>query len=267
MEIQMSDPKPITSVESHDTIVALLEGEPRGRLLDVPCGRGALGIRLARMDFEVHYCDIDAGLFELKAEKLAIVNLNTDRLPYPDGHFDYITCTNGLHRLYNSKMAICEFARCLAENGKLFISYPNYASLWRRIMFLLYGSLGQGVDRPAFLQVTKDPDAHFRCALTVPQILNTLEEFGFNNTQLFKARTEKLNWIALPLGVFIKIFTYVCSNQHVIRYRLREVNSADVLFGSREVFIRASRVNSGQRKDGAQLQRRAMTRRSYDQKK
>jgi len=239
----VSDPKPIASIESHNRIIALLEDEPRGRLLDVPSGRGALGVRLARMGFDVSYCDIDPALFEVEGQEPAVVNLNIDHLPYPDGHFNYIASGNGLHRLFNIRNAVSEFSRCLAEDGKLFISIPNYASLWRRIMFLLYGSLGRGIDRPTYMQVTEDPEAHFRCALTVARILNTLEECGFHDVRLHSGKAETLNWLALPLVLPIKMMSSFTPRRAATRYRLKEMNSHHVLFGSREVLICAARFH------------------------
>jgi len=236
-----TDPKPIASLESHDMLLHLINGEQRGSVLDVPCGRGALSVRLRRMGFDVSCCDIDRGLFDLHGFVLQEADLNTDKLGYPNSTFDYIVCANGLHRLFCLDNAICEFARCLKRDGKLFISIPNYASLWRRLLFLLSGSFGTGVDRPTFTQVTNDPRAYFRRNLTLTQLDRVLKKHGFSRVDVYKSRTEKLNLLAVPLYPMVRLVSCLCPSRLRLKYNLDQANSSVVLLGSDHVYVRASR--------------------------
>lgn len=231
------NPRPIAPQASHNAVIDRLDDEKRGRILDIPCGRGALSIRLIRMGFDVHCCDIDPALFELPEKEPAVANLNCDTLPYPDGYFDYIVSINGLHRIHNLGHAISEFARCLALDGKLFISLPNYCSIWRRLMFLVYGSLGRGIDEPTFTQVTNDSEAHFRFPLTVARVVNELDNAGLGQVTTFNSGVESWNWFGFPLAVAVSAVTRLWPAKLRRAYQLRLGNGRDVILGSHNIFL------------------------------
>jgi len=233
-------PRPITFPENHDTLCSLLEGLPRGRVLDIPCGHGALSARLGKMGFHVSCCDIDAGLFELDGIDLQLADLNRDRLPYEDGTFDYIVCANGLHRLFNVDNAIREFSRCLKREGRIFISFPNYATLPRRLLFLLTGSVARGVNAPSFTQLTESAEAHFRQPLLFPQLKPPLERHGLKAIRLHRARRPRWQFLLFPLGAFIRMGTLLMPSDWARPYCVREANSREILFGSHHLYVEAS---------------------------
>ena len=232
--------QPITFPENHDTVCRLLEKLRRGHVLDVPCGHGALSLRLKKMGFELSCCDIDPGLFELHDVELRVANLNRDRLPYEDETFDYIVCVNGLHRLFNTDNAISEFARCLKKDGKMLLSFPNYATLARRIHFLFTGSIGRGINAPSFTQVTESPEAHFRQALLFPQVKFALERHGLTEIRLHRASLPRWSAVLFPLGALIKVAGLLAPNSWAHAYCLRESCSHKILFGSHHLYVEAA---------------------------
>jgi len=223
-------------------LACLIGREPVGRILDAPCGRGALSVRLQQMGFDVSCCDIDQGVFEAEGLPLTVANLNRDRLAYDDGTFDYIVCSGGLHRLCNIDYAVGEFARCLKAGGKLFISVPNYGCLWRRFLFLLLGSFGKDIDHPTFLQTTLEPEAHFRRNLTFTQLNHYLQRHGFAGVDVFNSKTETPNLLLSPLYPVIKCAALLCGPRLRAEYGAREANSRVILLGSYQVYIRACRT-------------------------
>ena len=236
------NPGPIALTENHAMLAGLIGQEPAGRILDAPCGRGGLSVRLQRMGFAVSCCDIDPGVFEAEGLPLTVANLNKDQLQYDDGAFDYIVCSGGLHRLCNLDHAIGEFARCLKPRGILFISLPNYGSLWRRLLFLLLGSFGKDIDRPTFTQTTSDAEALYRRNLTFTQLDHFLKKHGFGEIDIFKSRTEILNLLLYPLYLVIKSATLVCGSRLRAEYSVRKANSRVILLGSYQVYMRARRT-------------------------
>ena len=238
---EQTGPEPIASRESHDKLIGLVNAEPCGKVLDAMCGRGAIGARLQRLGFDVAFCDIDSGLFELDGAAVGVVDLNEGELPWPDATFDYVVCANGLHRLFNPSNALKEFHRCLKPGGKLFASIPNYASLWRRVMFLFLGSRGNGIDRATFTQVTDRPEAHFRQNLTFPAIEHHLKSQGFGNVWLFGSPMERMTLLMSPLYLLIRTGCIACPSAIKTKYSVRKANSASVLLGGSHIHICASR--------------------------
>ena len=243
--VRQTHPGPAALTESHAMLAGLIGQEPRGRILDAPCGPGALSEQLRRMGFAVSCCDIDPGVFRVEGLSLTVANLNRDQLAYDDGAFDYIVSASGLHRISNVDHAIGQFARCLKPTGKLFISLPNYASLWRRLLFLLVGSFGKDIDRPTFHQTTADDEAHFRRNLTFTQLNHYLQKHGFEKVDVFKSRTEMLNLLLLPLYGLIKVFGLLCGAKVRAEYNVGQANAGAILLGSHHIFVRACRTCAG----------------------
>src|SRR5437773_10059628 len=72
----------------------ILRAWPRGRLLDVPAGEGALALRLARLGYDVACCDLYPEIFQLDGLELRSGYL-VARLPYEDELFDAVACVEG----------------------------------------------------------------------------------------------------------------------------------------------------------------------------
>src|SRR6267378_5158078 len=74
----------------HDTVVALLASQPRGALLDVPAGEGALAARLIDAGFDVRCCDLYPEIFRLDGVDIHRGNLDAE-LPFGNHSFEYVT--------------------------------------------------------------------------------------------------------------------------------------------------------------------------------
>jgi SAM-dependent methyltransferase len=201
-------PRLLASASLHDLVIERLnavfpdEKRPVLKLLDAPCGAGAVAVRMRDMGFNVACCDIDPAHFQGKDFDLKEADLNKT-LPYSDGEFDIVVSVAGLQRLTYPAVALAEFYRVLAPGGALFLGIPNYATLRRRLSFLLFGSLGKRFDQPQYDQTVLRPEANFRFPLTFNFVNHLLLETGFKNCGNYCKPTEWRRWFFLPLALLI----------------------------------------------------------------
>src|SRR2546422_8680562 len=75
---------PLAHQAIHDTVIGILERLPRGALLDVPAGEGALGACLIEAGFEGSFCDLYPEIFRVNNREIRRGDLK-DNLPFRDG--------------------------------------------------------------------------------------------------------------------------------------------------------------------------------------
>jgi len=123
----------------HDKVVELFTHYGHhGKLLDAPAGPGTISRKLKDAGFDVVAVDINPDLFCLPGISCKKADLNVD-LPFSDGTFDYVLCSNGIEHLENPVLFLRECFRTLKERGKLLISTPNILNLKSRMANLLVG--------------------------------------------------------------------------------------------------------------------------------
>jgi 2-polyprenyl-3-methyl-5-hydroxy-6-metoxy-1,4-benzoquinol methylase len=123
----------------HDKVVELFTHyADRGKLLDAPAGPGIISQKLKEAGFDVAAVDIYPNIFCVQGILCQKADLNLV-LPFSDGTFDYILCSNGIEHLENPVLFIRESFRILREKGKLLISTPNILNLKSRLANLLVG--------------------------------------------------------------------------------------------------------------------------------
>ena len=108
--------------------VEVAEGAP---ILDVPIGTAYFTRAVARLHPGlVVGVDIAEGMVRESAamarreglSNLKLVQASAHALPFPDGTFKAILCTNGLQVIPDLEAAVSELARVLAPDGTLFVS-------------------------------------------------------------------------------------------------------------------------------------------------
>ncbi len=101
-----------------------------GPILDMPVGTGYFTVQTAR-DYEglVVGSDIASGMVREAHQvargsgtQMVIVQADAHRLPFDDGTFEAILCSNGLQVIPDTQTALDELARVLSPTGTLFIS-------------------------------------------------------------------------------------------------------------------------------------------------
>lgn len=102
-------------------------------LLDVGCGTGTFSAMLAASPLEARIVGLDyaPSMCEVAAEKARSAGLDGDaphfvaadseHLPFADGSFDAITCSNSFHHYPHQQKVITEMRRVLRPGGRLLL--------------------------------------------------------------------------------------------------------------------------------------------------
>ncbi|MGQ9688465.1 MAG: methyltransferase domain-containing protein [Desulfobaccales bacterium] len=107
--------------------IGALVAEVSGRLLDVACGPGTLGRRLAASDREIFGVDMSWGML-FKGVALArregrrglhFARALVEALPFPDNFFDAAVCGAALHLLADPGLGLGEIGRTLRPGAPL----------------------------------------------------------------------------------------------------------------------------------------------------
>jgi 2-polyprenyl-3-methyl-5-hydroxy-6-metoxy-1,4-benzoquinol methylase len=118
--------------------VEIVAAWPRGRLLEVGAGSGALAARLKQLGFQVSACDLFPQQFQADGIPFTVANAS-ESLPFPDGSFDAITCLETIEHLEDQFRFARECARLLAPGGRLLMTTPNILSLASRWQYFWTG--------------------------------------------------------------------------------------------------------------------------------
>lgn len=127
---------PMTGLFVHKRVLEITANIPKGRLLDIPCGQGALPQRLSQQGFEIFCGDYDRGNYRIRGGHFHQLDLN-GHLPYRDQAFDCVTCVEGIEHLENPHLLIREIGRVLKPGGRVVITTPNIMNIKSRLYFLL----------------------------------------------------------------------------------------------------------------------------------
>jgi ubiquinone/menaquinone biosynthesis C-methylase UbiE len=101
-------------------LLAALQSEPRGRVLDIGCGTGQLAHRLRRTDARVVGCDFSAGMLRAaraRDHRVGWVQGDALHLPFADAAFDAVVSTQAFHWFPDQAAALREIARVLRPGG------------------------------------------------------------------------------------------------------------------------------------------------------
>src|SRR5579862_9506678 len=112
----------------------------KGNYLDIGSGNGEL-IALMKQQFpvEVSACDYTDELMQIPGQRVDVVDLNNECLPYESNRFDLVTFTEVVEHIEHDRRIIREIYRVLKPGGALVITTPNILSLKSRLRFLWFG--------------------------------------------------------------------------------------------------------------------------------
>lgn len=126
----------MTGLFVHEKVLEITAALPKGRLLDIPCGQGALSEILRKQGFEIFCGDYDRDNYRIQGGHFHQLDLNSN-LPYKDQTFDCVTCVEGIEHLENPHLLIREIGRVLKHGGRVVITTPNIMNIKSRLYFLL----------------------------------------------------------------------------------------------------------------------------------
>ena len=244
-ESQTIAPAPLAHQAIHDTVVGILRDLPRGALLDVPAGEGALAVRLIDAGFDVRCCDLYPEIFRLDGVDIHQGNLDAE-LPFSDRSFDYVTCLEGLEHIENPQQAMREFARVLKPGGHLIVSVPNILNIEERLKWLLYGytSHFKPISQAASERLANEYDGKVEIAAHVNPIAYSelryiLEKNGFELIGVHRDKPKGKTWLYWPVVVTIKTISKLTPQRKRAERWTEELASKEVLLGGNTLIVHA----------------------------
>lgn len=106
-------------------IIKELVGNNKGRLLDCGCGEGHLLEKLCGKKYGIDCSSIPLKRAKERNPDAMILKGNLTNLPFDDGFFDVVTCSETLEHIPNYKVVISEIKRVTKSGGRTIISVPN----------------------------------------------------------------------------------------------------------------------------------------------
>jgi ubiquinone/menaquinone biosynthesis C-methylase UbiE len=98
----------------------------KGKLLDVGCGKGVYVDGFNSMGYEA--IGIDK---EQTRNDVVVVDLEKDKIPFPDNSFDYVLCKGVIHTINNTDNMLKEIIRVLKPNGLVFIMTIDWENTYK----------------------------------------------------------------------------------------------------------------------------------------
>ena len=210
-----------------------------GEALDIGSGNGELvsAIR-ARFGLRTSACDYSDALMKDPSQRVEVVDLDTDKLPYLDGRFSLVTCIETIARVEQIRPLFREIFRVLEPGGLTVISTPNILNLPSRLRYLMTGFFSRFHPLPILERSQPrgriNPVGYFYLA-------HALLETGFLDLESRIDRYDRqsrMSWIILflPLKIVGLLFWLREKNQFRTitlenRPLVAAVNSRDLLLG------------------------------------
>ncbi|HVS21891.1 MAG TPA: class I SAM-dependent methyltransferase [Pyrinomonadaceae bacterium] len=237
--------QPLAHQAIHDTVVEVLEKLPRGALLDVPAGQGALAARLIAAGFDVRCCDLYPEIFRLAGVEIKQGDLSRD-LPFDDESFDYVTCLEGLEHIENPQQAMREFARVMRPCGYLIVSVPNILNIEERLKWLVYGYTSHfkpiTCAQAARLRVEYDNREEIAAHVNpigYSELRYILEKYGFQIASLHCDKPKRHAWLYWPIVALIRLIARLTPATKRAERWTEELASDEVLLGGNTLIVHA----------------------------
>lgn len=116
-------------------ILALVGELPRGRVLEVGCGSGALLLELSAMGFSCTGLETSAPARAIarrlaEGHRQAVPEIVSESVADWEGSFDLVAALDVLEHIAHDRAALAQWLRWLREGGRLLLSVPAHSRRW-----------------------------------------------------------------------------------------------------------------------------------------
>ncbi len=182
---------------------ATLDLPAGARILDAPCGSGALAAALAERGFAAVGADLDTEAAAILGPAFSQVNLN-ESLPWKEQMFDAVFSTEGIEHLENHFSFLRGICRILKPGGILLLTTPNITALRSRVRF--FGSGFFGRDSRPLNEAARHTLHHIGLA-TFPELRYELHVSGFRLVEVSHTHIKPISYLYAVYTPWMWLYT------------------------------------------------------------
>ena len=239
----------------HDAILRAVEKAApsglTGDYLDIGSGKGELLTLLANRYPELRSfaCDCTDELMQREKQKVVLVDLNQQPLPFADKRFDLVTCSETIEHLEDYWRVLREIFRVLRPGGLAVFTTPNILNLRSRFRFFSTGFYNLFGPLMPDEKDVYSPRGHIT-PVSWFYLANALLSIGFDDLDMTVDKYQRKSLLPFAfLIVPIRLSNRIALRREAKKYlsvgernrsTVRAINSTDLLLG-RTLIVRARR--------------------------
>jgi ubiquinone/menaquinone biosynthesis C-methylase UbiE len=220
-----------------------------GNYLDIGSGKGELVTLLANRypGLQSFACDCTDQLMKRKNQKVEVVDLNWQSLPFHQNQFNLVTCSETIEHLENYWSVLREVYRVLRRGGIAVFSTPNILNLRSRFRFFSSGFYNLFGPLMPDEKDVYSPRGHIT-PVSWFYLANALLSVGFEDLSLTVDKYQRKSLLPFVLLIApIRLSNRIALQREAKKYlslgdrnaaTVRAINSTDLLLG-RTLVVRA----------------------------